>query len=105
VEDAGLLSVMDGVKRASRDWAASGKKSAWLTHTTGRLEAAERLAARPDLAANLGTTDLEYLALCRKAEAAARSSMRRGRALVFLLLVGIITGLVGWINQSFVKDK
>ena len=105
VEDAGLLSVMDGVKRASRDWAASGKKSAWLTHTTGRLEAAERLAARPDLAANLGTTDLEYLALCRKAEAAARSSMRRGRALVFLLLVGIITGLVGWINQSFVKEQ
>src|SRR6202040_2842069 len=39
-EDAGLLTVMDGVKRASRDWAANGRRAAWLTHVTGRPEAA-----------------------------------------------------------------
>ena len=71
-EDAGLLSVMDGVKRASRDWAANGKTAAWLTHATGRLEAAERLRERPDLAANLEPTDREYLAACRKAEAVGK---------------------------------
>ena len=63
--------VMDGVKRASRDWAANGRTAAWLTHATGRLEAAERLRERSDLAANLEPTDRDYLAECRKTEAAA----------------------------------
>ena len=55
-------------KRASRDWAANGKAAAWLTHTTGRLEAAERLLGRPDLAASLEPTDYEYLTKCRERE-------------------------------------
>ena len=104
-EDAGLLAVLEGVKRASRDWAANGNSAAWLTHATGRLEAAERLSARPDLAANLEPTDRHYLAACRKAEAVARARTRRVRALIYVLLVGIITGLVGWINQAYVKEE
>jgi formylglycine-generating enzyme required for sulfatase activity len=104
-EDAGLLSVMGGIKRASRDWAANGKTAAWLTHATGRLEAAERLRERPDLAANLRATDREYLAACRKAEAVAQTRTRRVRALIYVLLVGIIAGLVGWINQAYVKEQ
>jgi formylglycine-generating enzyme required for sulfatase activity len=104
-EDAGLLSVMDGVKRASRDWTANGRAAIWLTHTTGRLEAAERLRERADLAANLEPMDREYLAACRKAEAVARSRTRRVRALIYVLLVGIITGLVGWINQAYFKEE
>jgi formylglycine-generating enzyme required for sulfatase activity len=104
-EDAGLLSVIDGVKRASRDWAANGRNAAWLTHTTGRLEATERLAERPDLAANLEPTDREYLAACQTAAVTARRRMRRVQALVYGLLVGIIIGLVGWINQEYVKER
>jgi formylglycine-generating enzyme required for sulfatase activity len=104
-EDAGLLAVLEGVKRASRDWAANGKTAAWLTHATGRLEAAERLRERPDLAANLAPADREYLAACRKAEAFARARTRRVRALIYVLLVGIIAGLVGWINQAYVKEQ
>ena len=96
---------MDGVKRAARDWAANGKTAAWLTHVTGRLEAAERLRERPDLAANLGPTDREYLAACQKAEAAAKARKRRGQAAVYGMLVGIITGLVGWINQAYIKEQ
>jgi hypothetical protein len=104
-EDATLLAVLDGVKRASRDWAANGKTTTWLTHATARLEAAERLSDRPDLAANLEPTDSEYLAACRKAEAAARGRTRRVRAFVYVLLVGIIGGLVGWINQLYLKEQ
>jgi hypothetical protein len=29
-EDAGLLTVLDSIKRATRDWAANGKTSSWL---------------------------------------------------------------------------
>jgi formylglycine-generating enzyme required for sulfatase activity len=104
-EDTGLLSVMDSVKRASRDWAANGKAVAWLTHTTGRLEAAERLLERPDLAENLEPTDREYLAACRTMEAASRARKRRVQAVMYVLLIGIITGLVGWINQDHVKEQ
>ena len=104
-EDAGLLGVMDGVKRASRDWAANGKAASWLTHARGRLEAAERLGARADLAAHIDPADREYLAACGKAEAAAKGRRRFAQALIYLLLVGIIAGLVGWINQGYIKEQ
>ena len=104
-EDGGLLAVLEGVKRASRDWAANAKNAAWLAHATDRLAAAERLSARPDLAANLEPTDREYLAACRRAEAVAKGRKRRVQAVIYVLLVGIIGGLVGWINQSYIKDQ
>jgi formylglycine-generating enzyme required for sulfatase activity len=104
-EDAGLLAVLEGVKRASRDWAANGNSAAWLTHATGRLEAAERLSARPDLAANLEPTDRDYLAACRKAEAAAKNRKRQVQAVIYVLLVGIILGLIGVINQAYLKEE
>ncbi len=104
-EDAGLLGVMDGVKRASRDWAANGKAASWLTHARGRLEAAERLRVRADLAAHIDPADREYLAACGKAEAAAKGRRRFAQALIYLLLVGIIAGLVGWINQGYIKEQ
>jgi len=104
-EDAGLLAVLEGVKRASRDWAANATNAAWLAHATDRLAAAERLSARPDLAANLEPTDHQYLAACRKAEAVAKGRKRRVQGLIYALLVGIIAGLVGWINQAYVKEQ
>jgi formylglycine-generating enzyme required for sulfatase activity len=104
-EDAGLLTVMDSVKRASRDWAANGKNPTWITHTKDRLAAAQRVLERPDIAAHLEPTDLEYLAACRNAEAVAKGRKRRAQALTYLLLVGIIGGLVGWINQGYILEQ
>jgi formylglycine-generating enzyme required for sulfatase activity len=104
-EDAGLLTVMDSVKRASRDWAANGKSAAWVAHTTDRLAAAERLLERLDIADNLEPTDREYLAACRKAEAVAKGRKRRAQGLIYLLLVGVIGGLVGWINQGHILEQ
>jgi formylglycine-generating enzyme required for sulfatase activity len=104
-EDAALLGVLDGIKRAARDWVANGKSDAWLTHTSGRLEAAERLAERQDLAAHLAPVDREYLAACHNAAAAARRRRRRVQALIYVLLCGIIVGLLGWINQAFLMAQ
>ena len=104
-EDAGLLAVLEGVKRASRDWAANAKNTAWLAHTTDRLAAAERLSARPDLAANLEPTDHEYLTACSKAEADAKRGKRLLLAGIYVLLVGVIAGLIGWINQSYIGEQ
>ncbi|HTV28653.1 MAG TPA: SUMF1/EgtB/PvdO family nonheme iron enzyme [Xanthobacteraceae bacterium] len=104
-EDAGLLGVLEGVKRASRDWAANNRGRAWLTHATDRLAAAGRLAERPDLAAHLEPADLAYLAACRKAEEEAKRGRRLLQAAIYVLLVGVIVGLIGWINQSYLKDQ
>jgi formylglycine-generating enzyme required for sulfatase activity len=104
-EDAGLLAVLDGVKRASRDWAANNGDTAWLTHTADRLAATEPLLRRPDLSANLEPTDRDYLTACHNAEAMTRSRKRRGQALVYGLLLGIIGGLLGWINQAYLKEQ
>ena len=104
-EDAGLLAVLEGVKRASRDWAANDQERAWLAHATDRLAAAERLSERPDLAANLEPTDREYLAACRKAEAVAKGRKRRVQALIYVLLVGII-GESRRLDQSeYIKEQ
>ena len=67
-EDTALLAVLEGVKRASRDWVKWKKSGAWLIHAADRLAAAERLNERLDLAANLDETDRGYLAACRTAE-------------------------------------
>jgi formylglycine-generating enzyme required for sulfatase activity len=104
-EDAALLAVLEGVKRASRDWAANDRNAAWLAHATDRLAAANRLSARPDLAANLEPADVAYLNACRNAEAAAKSRKRRAQAVIYALLVGIIGGLIGWINQGAIKEQ
>ena len=41
----------------------------------------------------------------RQAREQGESRARRERALVYVLLVGIIAGLVGWINQSYLKEQ
>ncbi len=105
VEDAALLAVLDGIKRARRDWAANARSPAWLTHQTGRLDAAQRLTERPDLAANLEAPDREYLLACHKTGLAARRRSRHAQLAIYGMLVGIIAGLLGWINQGFVKEQ
>jgi hypothetical protein len=86
-EDAGLLAVLEGVKRASRDWAANNRGDAWLAHATDRLAAAERLSERSDLAANLEPTDRAYLAACQKVEADTKRGKRLVQVAIYVLLI------------------
>jgi formylglycine-generating enzyme required for sulfatase activity len=104
-EDAGLLAVLEGVKRASRDWAANNRDRAWLAHQTDRLAAAERLSVRPDLAANLERTDRDYIVACRKAETDAKRGKRLLQIATYASLVVVIIGLVGWIKQDIIADQ
>ena len=47
----------------------------------------------------------EFIALSVEREKKARSRARRVQALVYLLLIGMIAGLFGWINQSSIKEQ
>jgi formylglycine-generating enzyme required for sulfatase activity len=104
-EDAGLLAVLEGIKRASRDWAANNRDRTWLTHAGDRLAAAERLAARPDLVAHLESSDRGYIDACQKAETDLKRGKRLTQTAIYVLLAGIILGLVGWINQDYIKEE
>ena len=103
--DGGLPRMPDCLpcSKASSAPAATGRRiiadRAWLAHQTDRLAAAERLSARPDLAANLDPTDRDYIAACGKAETHAKRGRRLLQGAVYVSLVAIIVGLVGWINQ------
>ena len=54
---------------------------------------------------DLPAVDQDFIDQSAKRENKARSRVRRIRALVYVLLVGIIAGLVGWINQAYVKEQ
>jgi formylglycine-generating enzyme required for sulfatase activity len=103
-DDTGLLRILQAVKRTAQEWANNGRTKGWLSHRGDRLEAAEKLFERPDLAANLTATDRDYLAACRKAEAAAKTVRRGVQVLIYTLLIGIIVGLIGWINQATIVE-
>ena len=71
-EDFAALTTLEGVKRAARDWAANARRDDWLNHAGSRLEDAQKIAARDDLAGDLSTDARDYLRQCRSKEEAER---------------------------------
>ena len=111
-EDFEDLSTAEALKRAARDWEANARDAEWLGHAGGRLEEAERVAARPDFDRLFEAPDRAYLAAARQAEearhrleaerqaaelAAARTVARRTRiGLVASLLLAAVAGVTGY---------
>ena len=94
-EDFAQLASLEGVKRATRDWLANGKSSDWLAHNAGRLEDAERLEARSDLAAKLAADDLDYLAQCRAAEISRKDKeLRQAKKLARAIAMGLAAAIL-----------
>ncbi len=92
-EDAGQLSVIDGIKRAAKTWADNKRRNGWLVHTGGNLVAAERVRQREDLAASLDATDQAYIRACR-------GRVRRQNAGLAFVGAVIIAGLTGWYTEK-----
>jgi tetratricopeptide (TPR) repeat protein len=67
-EDFAALTTIESIQRASRDWQANNKDTDWLSHNSGRLQDAEDIKRRDDLAQFLKPKDWEYLNQCRSAE-------------------------------------
>ncbi len=90
---------------AARAWAAAGRPDGLLLRTPA-LEMGEYwIASRPRGAPEPTEEVRGFVAVSRRA---ARSAQRlRGivTASLFTLLVGVILGLVGWINQDHIKTQ
>lgn len=67
-EDFAALTTIESIQRASRDWQANDKDTDWLSHNSGRLQDAEDIKHREDLAQFLKPDDWDYLSKCRSAE-------------------------------------
>ncbi|GJH18434.1 TIR domain-containing protein [Caballeronia novacaledonica] len=79
-EDFAALTTLESIRRAARDWDASGRSEGWLAHRAARLEDAHVLLLRGDLAARLDATDRDYLASCRDREETERREREAARA-------------------------
>ncbi len=99
------LKLVEGVERAAGEWARNGREEVWLDHRSERLAAAIRVAGREDFRRRLGERGTAYLDACRKKELTARRRTQVVQVLIYTLFLSIIIGLVGWINQSYVKDQ
>jgi formylglycine-generating enzyme required for sulfatase activity len=103
-EQKDALKLRDDVLREAKEWSTSGKHDDGLVRRGTRLESALDLRAKPDFVAILSPAS-EYLDASRRLESAGRLRASRVQALVYVLLVGVIGGLTGWINQGFIKEQ
>jgi formylglycine-generating enzyme required for sulfatase activity len=99
------LDTLRLLETASATWDRRGRPEAFLDHRGPRLADASELEKDSRYSRRLNDVDHLYLVACRKAAQAATRRTRWVRASIYTLLVGIIAGLVGWINQAFIKDQ
>lgn len=64
-EEPRLGAVVEGLKRASRNWDRNVRSPDCIAHAGAQLETAEHLYAQPDTLALLDATDRAYLVACR----------------------------------------
>ena len=99
-EDFAALSVLDGVKRATLEWEANARNTAWLAHAAARLKDAERFGAADGLRDYLDAHDRDYIAACGSRETRMRRQAQWGNALVLGLVLLLTAGAAAWWNGA-----
>ncbi len=99
-----FLAWRTGLEAARRAWQATpdSSKNDALLMGAALTQAQSWLAKRRE---DLPVVDRNFIDQSVKRESKASARARRVRTLVYVLLVGIIAGLVGWINQSYIKEE
>jgi formylglycine-generating enzyme required for sulfatase activity len=99
-----FLAWRSGLEAARGAWQAApdAVKQHSLLMGAALTQAQDWLARRAE---DLSKLDREFIVASIDHERRAQARARRGRALVYALLVGIIAGLVGWINQAAITEQ
>ena len=103
--DIGWIRQHTEYGEAARRWLAAGRPGGLLLHSPS-LEVAEHWIGERPRGAPEPTEEIR--ALVAESRQGAQSAQRRRllvQALVYTLLIGIIAGLVGWINQEAIKEQ
>jgi formylglycine-generating enzyme required for sulfatase activity len=99
------LEALRSLQLDALTWDRNGRAAAFLNHRDKRLVDATALSNSEAYRERLVALDLNYLAACRDAERSERQRRRRSRAAIYVLLIGVIIGLVGWIKQDTIADE
>jgi formylglycine-generating enzyme required for sulfatase activity/class 3 adenylate cyclase len=99
-----FLAWRSRLEAARHAWEATpdGSKSDALLMGAALTQAQSWLAVRRQ---DLPVVDRDFIDRSVERESKARRRVQRVRVLIYVLLVGIIAGLVGWINQAYVNEQ
>ncbi len=90
---------------AERRWSAGGRPRGLLLHSP-TLEVAEYWISSKPTGAPEPTEEIRsFVAASRQVDVATRRRSRILNAALYTMLLGIILGLVGWINQVYIADQ
>jgi formylglycine-generating enzyme required for sulfatase activity len=92
------------IEQASR-WARQGRRDDRTLRHSSLAEAEAWVKFRPPAAPELPSLLRDYLAASRHAEESGKRTERRVRTAIMSLLTSIILGLLGWINQDYLKER
>lgn len=90
---------------AARHWIEGGHAGGLLLRPPALDRAEAWMTFRPSGAPSPTAETEAFIGASRKAEVAARRRSRILNVTLYTMLVGIILGLVGWINQSYIADQ
>jgi formylglycine-generating enzyme required for sulfatase activity len=98
-----FLAWKTGLEAVRRGWQAApdASKHDALLMGAPLTQAQSWLGRRAE---DLSAADRDFIAASMEREARARRRMRRVQMLVYGLLVGVIVGLVGWMNEQRLKE-
>jgi hypothetical protein len=99
-----FLAWRTGLEATRRAWQKTldSSKNDALLMGAALTQAQSWFAKRRD---DLPVIDQDFIDQSSRRERRARSRARRVQALVYVLLVGSIAGLIGWINQSYLRQQ
>ena len=107
-EERFVLERLEQVKRAAEEWDVYEHSRDLLVHRGDRLEAAEALLKRQDLARALAGTPMDYLAACRASETQLNERQLRRQAvqrlfgrLTTAMFLLVTAGVAWWAFQTF----
>ncbi len=103
--DIGWIRQHTEYGEAARRWSATGRPGGLLLHSP-TLDVAEHwISSRPRGAPEPTEEIQAFVAASRQGAQSAQRRRRLVQAVIYVMLVGIIAGLVGWINQAYVKEQ
>jgi formylglycine-generating enzyme required for sulfatase activity len=99
-----FLAWRSSLEAARRAWQATPdrSKNEALLMGAALTQAQSWLANRRQ---DLPVIDRDFIDQSAKRDSKAKARARRMRALIYVLLIGTITGLIGWINQAYFKER
>jgi formylglycine-generating enzyme required for sulfatase activity/class 3 adenylate cyclase len=103
-EQKDALKLRDDVLREAEEWNSGGRHADALVRRGARLDSAVDLLGKLGFVAAMAPA-AEYLAASRKLATAGRRRARLVQAVIYTLFLCIIAGLVGFINQAFLREQ